>query len=171
MGKGDRLTQSNLRKWVLFPFAVRKLLCWSEKVIGSQGTPRVLSLRPAPCMSVLWEVLASGCVLSLTFFPSLCSSTLYPLLDYLVFCFPRALAHSAPRWPGCCLVAPLYRPLQLPHLLVASFIIYSLQVTQRDWSHLSFTPSHMMDCRPGHSLAAVGSRVHLWSNSWEDGLV
>lgn len=133
----------------------------------SRGTPRVLSLCPALCMSVLWEVFASA-LFSLTFFPSLCSSALYRLPD-LVFCFPRALAYSGPRWPGFCLAAPFYLPLQLPHLLIVSFIIYALQVTRRDCSHLSFTPSHVIDCRPGHSLAAVGSRVHLWSNCWEDG--
>lgn len=136
-------------------------------MVGSRGTPGVLSLCPVLC--ILWEVFASA-LFFLAFFPSSCSSPLYPLLD-LVSCSPRALAYSAPRWPGFCLVAPFYMPLQLPHLLIASFIIYALQVTLRDWSHLLFTPSHMIDCRPGLSLSAVGSRVHLWSNNWEDGRV
>lgn len=134
-------------------------------VIRNRGTPRGLSLHPALCMSVLGESLHLLCS---PFHPLPLSSpsTLHPLL-HGVSCFPRAVACSAlcglSLPPGCFLV-------QLPRLLSACLVTYSLQVAQNSMGLIClFTPSHIMDCTPGRSLAAVGSSAHLWSDSWKGG--
>lgn len=100
------------------------------------------------------------------------SSALCPLL-YLVFCFPRALAYSAPRWPRFWLVASFPSPCSFHICWLPPSLLPHFRLLRGSLIGLlcHFTPSHMIDCRPGGNLAALGSSAHLWSNSWKDGPV